>query len=192
MWVQLRRILSVPWGRRFLALSVLQGAGGFGTVSIVATHLHGTHGMSLSTAGAVVALFGLGGVMYMSVARHLIKRLGEQGMALVGGGSMGGALLLVGLSPWWQLSPLAMLIGGFGFFMLHNTLQAHATQLAPQARGLGVSLFATSLFLGQSIGVMLAGQSIERLGSGIIVSIGGLMLIAVAVGVCLQLRRPQT
>lgn len=192
MWVQLRRILSVPWGRRFLALSVLQGAGGFGTVSIVATHLHGTHGMSLSTAGAVVALFGLGGVMYMSVARHLIKRLGEQGMALVGGGSMGGALLLVGLSPWWQLSPLAMLIGGFGFFMLHNTLQAHATQLAPQARGLGVSLFATSLFLGQSIGVMLAGQSIDRLGSGIIVASGGLMLIAVAVGVCLQLRRPQT
>lgn len=192
MGEQLRQILSDPWGRRFLAVSVLQGAGGFGTVSIVATHLHGTHGLSLSSAGAVVALFGLGGVLYMSLARHLIQRLGEQGMALVGGSGMGAALLWVGLSPWWQLAPLAMLLGGFGFFMLHNTLQAHATQLAPQARGLGVSLFATSLFLGQSLGVMLTSRYIERLGSGTVVAAGGVMLMVVAGYVCLQLRRRQT
>lgn len=37
--------------------------------------------------------------------------------------------------------------------MLHNTLQTQATQMAPQARGAAVALFASVLFIGQSMGV---------------------------------------
>ena len=49
----------------------------------------------------------------------------------------------------------AVLLGGLaglGFYMLHNTLQMNATQMAPEARGVAVSLFASFLFIGQTVG----------------------------------------
>jgi hypothetical protein len=45
--------------------------------------------------------------------------------------------------------------------MLHNTLQVQATQMAPAARGTAVTLFACSLFFGQSTGVLLMAQSVD-------------------------------
>lgn len=186
---QTRDVLRDAWARKLLAMAVIQGGGGFGIVAIVASHLHETHGLALSSAGAIVALFGLGGVIYMALARHLIRRLGEHGMAVAGGCGVAASMVSVGLLPWWQPAPVAMLLGGFSFFMLHNTLQANATQMAPKARGLGVSMFATALFLGQALGVMIATSLIPRLGSGPVVSGGSLLLAGFALWLSVQLRR---
>ena len=57
--------------------------------------------------------------------------------------------------------------------MFHNTMQANATQMMPQARGTAVSLFASCLFLGQSLGVVLAALLVERIGSSAVVALGG-------------------
>jgi predicted MFS family arabinose efflux permease len=56
---------------------------------------------------------------------------------------------------------LACLMTGLGFYMLHNTLQVQATQMAPAARGSAVTLFACSLFFGQSTGVLIMAQSVD-------------------------------
>jgi predicted MFS family arabinose efflux permease len=53
---------------------------------------------------------------------------------------------------------------GLGFYMLHNTLQTHGTQMVPEARGLGVAAFATALFFGQSLGVAAAAPVVDRFG----------------------------
>ncbi len=189
VWQQAREILATGWARRLLAATVVQGAAGFGMVALIASHLHAVHGLSLATAGGIVALFGLGGMAYMGLARHLIARLGEPGMALAGGLAMGTAVLTVAWAPSWLAAPPAMLLGGFGFFMLHNTLQANATQLAPQARGLGVSLFATALFLGQALGVLLGATGVERLGSAPVLTTGALLLAGMATLLSDQLRQ---
>ena len=55
----------------------------------------------------------------------------------------------------------SILLIGVGFYMLHNTLQVNATQMAPAARGSAVSLFALCLFTGQSAGVWLAGKVVD-------------------------------
>ena len=92
---------------------------------------------------------------------------------------VGAAALVVAFTPYWVLALPACLIGGFGFFMLHNTLQANAAQMAPTARGTAVSLFAASLFLGQSVGVLFAAKLIDRVGSATVVAAGGLLVLAV-------------
>jgi len=186
---QALQIVRTPWARQLLLVAVVQGAAGFGIVATIASHLHEAHGLALAASGAIVALFGLGGVSYMALARHLIRRLGEHGLVQVGGLGMAATLLAVGLSPLWQVLPVVVLLGGFAFFMLHNTLQANATQMAPQARGLGVSMFATGLFLGQALGVVVATSLIPRLGSGAVIAGGGLMMAAVATWLSGQLRR---
>ncbi len=53
---------------------------------------------------------------------------------------------------------------GFGTYLFHNTLQTHATQMTPAARGTAVSVFASCLFMGQAAGVALAGYAFDHLG----------------------------
>lgn len=175
---QALRIITGPWSRVVLAVSFAEGAAGFGVLAIWASHLHGALGLSLTASGAIVALFGLGGMLYMVVARHLIRRLGERGLAMMGGSLAGLAAIVLGLTPWWALALPASLLAGFGFFMLHNTLQTNATQMAPSARGTGVSMFAAALFLGQSVGVLLAASLAARLGAGTVIALSGGVLVA--------------
>jgi len=166
-------IISRPWPRTILLLAVIEGAMGFGVLAMWASHLHHALGLSLSAAGAIVALFGLGGVGYMAAGRALIPRLGQHGLVLLGGGLLGTSALVIAYIPHWGPAIPASLVGGFGFFMFHNVMQANATQMVPEARGTAVSLFASFLFLGQSLGVVLAAALIGHIGSSAVVALGG-------------------
>ena len=179
--VQALIIVTGRWSRIVLLVAFIEGASGFGVLAIWASHLHRVLGLSLSAAGAIVALFGMGGMLYMAVARHLIRRFGEQRLVLLGVGVFGLSVAALGLtSHWWPTLP-ASLMAGFGFFMFHNTMQANATQMAPAARGTAVSLFASALFLGQSVGVLLAASLVSRIGSAAVIALGGGVLFAIGV-----------
>jgi len=172
-------IVTGRWSRVVLGVAFVEGAVGFGVMAIWASHLHHVLGLSLSLAGAIVALFGLGGMLYMAMARFLIRRLGERGLVRFGVGLLGSAAVVIALAPHWGPTVPASLLGGFGFFMFHNTMQTNATQMAPAARGTAVSLFASALFLGQSVGVLLAAALVTRIGSAAVIGAGGLVLVLV-------------
>ena len=74
-----------------------------------------------------------------------------------------GYLAIVMFQNWMLFVPMSVLIG-MGFYMLHSTLQTRATELAPEARGTAVSLFAFSLFLGQGIGAIALGAIVDSVG----------------------------
>ena len=166
-------IITGPWSRVILLLALIEGAAGFGVLSMWASHLHRSLGLSLSLAGAIVALFGLGGMLYMAVGRHFIRRFNQPLLVLFGGGIVGMCALVLAYTPHWGPAIPASLLAGFGFFMFHNTMQANATQMAPHARGTAVSMFSSFLFLGQSIGVVLAASLIDRIGTGAVIALGG-------------------
>jgi len=182
-------IVTGPWSRVVLLVAFAEGAAGFGALAMWATHLHREMALSLSSAGAIVALFGLGGMGYMASARRLIARMGQHGLTAVGGCLMGLSALVVAFTPWWPLAVPASLLAGFGFFMFHNTMQANAAHMAPQSRGTGVSLFAAALFLGQSVGAMLAAGLIDPLGSATVVALGGATMAALGLWFGRALRR---
>jgi YNFM family putative membrane transporter len=182
-------IISHPWSRTILLLAVIEGAMGFGVLAMWASHLHQALALSLSVSGAIVALFGLGGVGYMVVGRALIPRLGQHGLVLLGGSLVGISALVLAYTPHWGPAIPASLVAGFGFFMFHNVMQANATQMAPEARGTAVSLFASFLFLGQSIGVVLAAALIDRIGTHAVVALGGGVMAVEGVYFAWALRR---
>ena len=172
-------IITGPWSRIVLVVAFIEGAVGFGVLAIWASHLHESLGLSLSVSGAIVALFGMGGMLYMAVARHMIARLGQRRLTMVGVCLLGLPSMVLAFTPFWILTIPSSLLAGFGFFMFHNTMQTNATQMAPAARGTAVSLFASALFLGQSVGVLLAASLIARIGSGTVIALGGSVLMAV-------------
>ena len=89
---------------------------------------------------------------------------------------VGVCALVLAYTPHWAPAVPASFLAGFGFFMFHNTMQTNATQMAPQARGTAVSLFSSFLFMGQSIGVVVASSLIDRIGTGAVVALGGVCM----------------
>lgn len=155
-FTQVSGIVAQPWARIVLVLVFLEGMAAFSLYAMVPTHLHQRFGLSMTVAGGMLALLGAGGMLYTFSASRLIKRLGEAGMARLGGCLLGVSFLLLGIETWAWLAAPACLIGGLGLYMLHNTLQTNATQLSQAYRGTAVSMFASCLFIGQSFGVSAA------------------------------------
>jgi len=150
-------VLSIGWARVVLLTVFIEGALVFVALAFLPAHLHTVYKLSLASSGAMVMLFGLGGLIFALASGMLVRRLRETGLTRYGGMVMGLALLAVAYSPQWWISLPACLFFGLGFYMLHNTLQINATQMAPERRGAAVAAFASCFFLGQSTGVAVGG-----------------------------------
>ncbi len=161
---QMRVVWQAPWARVILALVFVEGALFFGSLAFVPTYVHTRFGLSLVAAGGLMACFGAGGLSYVVFARHFVQLLGEAGLVRFGGFALALAWVLLLGAPHWSWVVPACYLSGIGYYALHNTFQTHATQMAPTVRGASVSLFASSFFLGQSLGVSLAAVAIPRLG----------------------------
>jgi YNFM family putative membrane transporter len=169
-------VLSQSRPRWILLTVLMEGSTVFGALALMATHLQTSLQLSLSLSSAIAALFGAGGILYMMLARHFIQRLGAYGLTRLGGLMFGLSELVLALTPHWELAVPASVLSGVGFSMFHNTMQAHATEMAPKVRGICMSMFAGTLFAGQSIGVLIATRMIEWVGMGGVMALGGLIL----------------
>jgi predicted MFS family arabinose efflux permease len=173
-------VLRERWARRILACVFLEGVLLFGAVAFIPTHLNHAYGLPLTIAGAIAMLYGVGGMIFAALSALLVRRLGEPGLAAAGGVLVAAALGAIALGHSVPVAAIACLVAGLGFYMLHNTLQVNATQMAPTQRGSSIALFAACLFIGQSSGVALAGYSAERIGTGPVVLAGGLAVLVLA------------
>jgi predicted MFS family arabinose efflux permease len=61
--------------------------------------------------------------------------------------------------------------------------------MAPHARGLGVSMFATALFFGQGVGVLLATSLMEHWSASAVLSGAAAMMAGIGATVRWQLRQ---
>lgn len=191
-------VMRGGWSRLVLAAALLEGALMFGALAFVPTWLHARTGQSLASAGIAVAAVGVGGLFYAATARRWIARLGERGLVtlgtlLIAAGFVamviavdvaGGAAARIG-------PPIACLVAGLGFYMLHNTLQTAATQLAPQARATAIGVFAVAIFVGQSVGVAAVARLGPAVGYGPIIVASGVLLalMGMVLGAAIGRRR---
>jgi predicted MFS family arabinose efflux permease len=159
-------VLRQRWARIVLACIFLEGVMLFGALAFIPTHLHRAYGLPLTAAGSMLMLFGAGGMIFAAFSGLLVRRLGEARLAAGGGLVILLSLGTIALGHTTAIAAFASLCAGLGFYMLHNTLQVNATQMAPAQRGSSVALFAACLFMGQSTGVALAGHAAERIGTG--------------------------
>jgi predicted MFS family arabinose efflux permease len=179
-FVRMVGLMRRPWVRVILFTVFVEGALLYGGTAFAALHAHRDLGLSLAASGALVAVMAIGGMLYAAVSGRLVPRLGERGLVLGGGCFVVAGFIGLALAPWAPLAAASMLALGVGLYMLHNTLQVHATQMAPEARGAAVALFACFLFTGQSVGVWLASHVVDTQGTApvFLAAAAGLSLLA--------------
>jgi MFS transporter, YNFM family, putative membrane transport protein len=158
-------VLADPWTRVVLLAVFLEAALMFGAFAYVGADLHLRFDVGFSLVGVIVGTFAIGGLIYAGTVKTLLSRFGQSGLAANGGIALGVAFLALATARFWWIAPIAVTLVGFGFYMLHNTLQTHATQMSPQARGTAVALFASAFYIGQTVGVALVAPIVDLRGA---------------------------
>ena len=128
---------------------------------------------------------------YAAAARHFIRKLGESGMIHVGTLLFGLPFLFLAWVPDWRWAMFATFVSGFGFYMFHNTLQVLATQMHPPQRATCMTLFAGTLFSGQSLGVWVAANLVDHWGTLSVLAIGSVIVMLMGQCIPTLLKRNQ-
>ncbi|HRD77626.1 MAG TPA: MFS transporter [Hyphomicrobiaceae bacterium] len=172
----IRSMLTRSYPRLVLAAVALEAAAMYGAFAYVGADLKARFGIGYGLIGLILGTFGLGGLIYAFLAPRLLAVIGERGFAISGGLVLAASYLALAFAGSLAIITVAVLAMGFGFYLLHNTLQVNATQMAPEARGLSVAVFAAVLFMSQSVGVAMAAPFIDSHGARPIYFVAALLL----------------
>ena len=85
-------------------------------------------------------------------------------MMIAGAALVGLQLAVVAFGPDWKIQAVSLLFMGWGFYMIHGSLQVFASELSVEARASALSLHSFFFFMGQTIGPIAYGSGIENLG----------------------------
>jgi predicted MFS family arabinose efflux permease len=179
-------ILRLPRARAVLLSVFIEMTLFYGAFSLLGAMLKSRFDLPFTVIGLLLAGFGLGGLLYTTVVRWMLTRLGQRG-CVVAGGVIGAACYLVILAtPVWPVVALCTIGLGFGFYTMHNTLQTKATEMAPQSRATGMSLFSMAWAAGQAVGAGLMGAGASAFGYAPMIA--GFAVAYAALGVALRAR----
>ncbi len=159
--------------RRWPLASIIATAFGegffiFGALAFVALYFQRRFGVGPGTAGTLVALYAVGGMLYAAVAPRALRAFGEIGLATIGGAALAVGYAMLAASPWLPLAAAGLVAIGGGFYMFHTTVQTKLTAVETKERGSAVALFATFLFTGQAIGLAVASHVVDSAGIALV------------------------
>lgn len=154
------RLLALPHVRYIVAATIGNTFFFFGAYSFLGPFLGQKFHLNLTLIGILLACVGLGNLLYTLVVTRLLVALGQRGLVAWGGAICCGCFALMALTPVWTVAIPCVLGAGFSFYMLQNTLQAKASEMAPHARAAGVSVYVAVWSLGQATGVATMGIAV--------------------------------
>lgn len=183
-----RTIFSNPNARICYSAVFIEGCCVLGLFPFVAAFLFDLGQTSLSIAGIVIAGFAVGGLFYTATVSRFLPRIGVNGMMMTGAALVGVQLLAVAMGPEWKLQTLCFVFMGWGFYMIHGSLQVFASELSAEARASALSLHAFFFFMGQTIGPLAYGFGIQHAGKVPTLLTAAAIMIVLGI-VCARLLR---
>jgi len=157
------RLLARPAVRWLFAIGVAETFFFFGPYVFLGAFLQMRFELSFTAVGVLLAGYGAGGIVYSSVVGWLVPRLGQRGL-VAAGGVLGFALFaLITVVPHWAYAIPCTVGLGIAFYLIHNTVQTRATEVAPDARGSALALYASAWATGQAGGVAAMGWAVSAL-----------------------------
>ncbi|HYM95831.1 MAG TPA: MFS transporter, partial [Candidatus Sulfotelmatobacter sp.] len=162
---QLRLAVARPWARFLILFAIPEGAMVLGFIVYFAPALEST-GTNPALAGLVVAPYGLAVLIGTQVVKRIASHVPPWIPISIGGTMAVAGYVAAAIDQHVVAILLAsVLIGGCYSFM-HSTLQAWATDIAPEVRGTAAALFVTGAFTGGALGTgagsLLVQESLYR------------------------------
>ena len=189
-WARYEVVLRRPAARVLYAIVGFEGVflwGGFTYLGVVAVARFRLNALEV---GLLLALYGLATLLTGFSLARVRAVVPERYLAALGGALKGGGYLLMLPRGPIALYGAGVFMLGLGYVALHTTLQTRATELAPEARGMAVALFAFCLFLGGAIGAAAFGPLVEHGWHRLFLGICGVSLLGLGAVAVRLLGRP--
>jgi predicted MFS family arabinose efflux permease len=159
-----RTIFANPNAKVCYSAVFIEGCCVLGLFPFIASFLFELGESSLAIAGIVIAGFAVGGLFYTLSVSRFLPRLGVNGMMIAGAALVGLQLAAIAFGPAWKIQAISMMFMGWGFYMIHGSLQVFASELSVEARATALSLHSFFFFMGQTIGPIAYGFGIQHAG----------------------------
>ena len=157
------RLLSRAPVRWLLIVGAAETFFFFGGFVFLGAFMRDRFGLSYTLIGVILAGYGIGGLIYSSLVRWFLP-LGDRGLVVIGGAV--GFLCFAGvvLASDWRFAVPCTVGLGLAFYLVHNTIQTKASEVAPDARGSAIALYASAWAVGQACGVAALGAAVALVG----------------------------
>jgi predicted MFS family arabinose efflux permease len=159
-----RTIFANPNARVCYSAVFIEGCCVLGLFPYIASFLFAQGVTSLSIGGLVIAGFAVGGLFYTLTVSRLLPLIGVNRMMIAGATLMATQLAIIAFGPRWQLQVLDFILLGWGFYMIHGSLQVFASELSEEARATALALHSFFFFMGQTVGPIAYGFGILNAG----------------------------
>ena len=158
---ELLRRSAVRW---LVAIGVAETFFFFGAYVFLGAFFRVRFDLSYTVIGLLLAGYGVGGLMYSAMVPWLLRVLGERGLVVAGGVLGFIALAAIVLSADWMYTVPCTISLGIAFYLVHNTVQTKATEVAPDSRASAIALYASAWGAGQALGAAAAGAAVVFIG----------------------------
>ena len=136
----------------------------YGATPFLGNLLEMSHQGTAREAGFTLGAIGVGGICYSLTLQWTLRLLKRTSMMTVGAVLLATGLVALAFSAPWQGLVAAYVVSGFGFMLLHNSIQAEVAELAPRNRASAFAMHSFSFFLGQAFGPIITGYGLGRFG----------------------------
>jgi len=182
------KVFANPRAKVCFSAVFVEGIAVFGLFPFVALLLLASGEPRASIAGAVIAGFSCGGVIYALTVPRLVRHWRPDQLMIGGGAVAAVALSIVAFDFAWPVQLAAFTLLGFGFYALHGSIQVQATELSADARGAAMSLHSFFFFIGHASGPVLYGVGFSTIGALPALMIAAAVVMTVGL-VCSRLLR---
>jgi predicted MFS family arabinose efflux permease len=166
----------------------IEGCCVLGLFPYVAAFLFDLGETSLAIAGIVIAGFAVGGLFYTLSVSRFLPRLGVNGMMIAGASLVGLQLAVIAFGPGWKIQAISLVLMGWGFYMIHGSLQVFSSELSVEARATALSLHSFFFFMGQTFSPIAYGFGIQNVGKVPTLLTGAFVMAALGIA-CARLLR---
>jgi predicted MFS family arabinose efflux permease len=158
------RVFANPKARLCFSTVLLEALAFYGVTPFIGELIEREHLGTPREAGFAIGAFGVGGILYSIMLPIILRNLRRKTMMASGGilGTAGLWGMMLALP--WQAQAFLFGVSGFGFFLLHNCIQAEVAELSEDSRALAFAMHSCSFFTGAAVGPVLVGLGLHTLG----------------------------
>lgn len=157
---QLKQAVRRPWARFLILFALPEGSIVLGFLVYFAPALEST-GTSAAVAGFVVATYGVAVLVFTQIVKRIASNVPAWVPISIGGGMAIAGYVVAALDQHLVAILVASIMIGGCYSFMHSTLQAWATDIAPEVRGTAASLFVACAFTGGAIGTAFGAYLVQ-------------------------------
>ncbi len=130
----------------------------FGLLPFVSPILESQNNGGAREAGFIIAGQAFGSLLLSLALPYMLRVFSRPAMMAGGALVLAFSLIAFALGMHWTFQIVWFVFFGFGFFMLHNSIQYEVSELSQEFRGSAFSMHAFFFFIGQFLGPVIYGQ----------------------------------